>query len=91
MLETPHLDILPSEKNSDTQVTVHGIEYPERHIRTRMHGQRGNPRNRWTAKTASNNPGNLEANRDNRRFPILFQMRPGKDVIIIFRMIGPPL
>jgi hypothetical protein len=56
-----------------------------------MHGQRGNPRNRWTVKTTSNNSGNLEAKCDNCRLPILFQMRPGKDGIIILREIGPTL
>jgi hypothetical protein len=33
-------------------------------------------KNRWTVKTTSNNSGNFEANRDNRIFPILFQIRP---------------
>jgi hypothetical protein len=56
-----------------------------------MHGQRGNPRNRLTVKTASINSGNFEANRDNSRLPILLQMSPGKDGIIIFRAVGPPL
>jgi hypothetical protein len=56
-----------------------------------MHGKRGNLRNRWTDKTASNHPGNLEANSNNCRFSILIQMRPGKDGLIIFRMISPPL
>jgi hypothetical protein len=56
-----------------------------------MHGQGGNPRNRWTVKTASNNPGNLEANSDTCRFPIMFQIGPGKDGINIFRTLGPTL
>jgi hypothetical protein len=56
-----------------------------------MHGQQVNPRNLWTVKTASNNPGNLEANSVPIRFPIMFQMHPGKDGIIIFRTLIPTL
>jgi hypothetical protein len=60
-------------------------------MRTRMHGKRGNRSKRCKVKMASNNPGNLEANSDTCRFPILFQMRPRKDGIIIFRTLGPTL
>jgi hypothetical protein len=56
-----------------------------------MHGQQGNLGNLWTVKTASNNSGNFEANRENSIITILLQMRPGKDGIIIFRAVGPPL
>jgi hypothetical protein len=43
-----------------------------------MHGQRGNPRHCWTAQNAPNYPGHLDANSDNCRFPILFQMPSSK-------------